>query len=120
MLNTDEIHFVSSNKKEQFKFKAHFGPYIVNTRETSKEVDELLKKMKFKLRFTGYYDPLGIISRLRVEQNTTPYAHTPRPKIQQFSNKEKCKENTLKRLKRKLQVKHLYKILFQKTRKPKE
>jgi len=44
--------------------------------------------MKFKLSFTWSYDPLGIISKLRVEQRTTPYVHTPRPEIEQYANQE--------------------------------
>jgi len=35
--------------------------------------------MNFKLSFTWSYDPLGVISKLRVEQRTTPYIHTPKP-----------------------------------------
>lgn len=66
MLNMDDLHFVSSKKKTQFKLKSHVGPYIVNTRVETKEVDKLLKEMKFKLKFTWYYDPLGIILKMRV------------------------------------------------------
>lgn len=43
MLNMDELHFVSNKKKTYFKLKAHVGPYIVNTRVETKEVEELLK-----------------------------------------------------------------------------
>lgn len=76
----DDQHFLSRKKKSQLKLKEHIGPYIVNTRATTKEADEILKKLNFKLSFTWSYDPLGIISKLRVEKKTTPYAHTPRPK----------------------------------------
>lgn len=75
----DALHFVSSKNKAQFKLKAHAGHYIVNTGATTKEVDEILKQIKFKLILTWPYDPLGIISRLRFKQKNTPYAHTPRP-----------------------------------------
>lgn len=51
--------------------------------------------MKFKLSFTWSYDPLGIIYKLKVEQKTTPYAHTPRPEIEQYMNQEEWQENTL-------------------------
>lgn len=91
----DELHFVSSKRKEQLKLKAHVGPYIVNTRAVAKEVDEILKLMKFKLHFTWYYDPLGIIYSPRVEKKTTPDAHTPRPEIKQYANQEQWIENTL-------------------------
>lgn len=39
----DDLHFVSRKKEAQFKLKAYVGVYIVNTRATTKEVDELLK-----------------------------------------------------------------------------
>ena len=42
MLNMDELHFVSYNKKAQFKLKAHIRPYIINTRAVAKEVDAIL------------------------------------------------------------------------------
>jgi len=66
--------------------KAHVGHYIVNNIPKIKEVDEIIKKMKFKLSFTWSCDPLGIISRLRVKQKTTPYAHTPRREIDKYAN----------------------------------
>ena len=39
MLNMDDLLFVSTKNKAQFKFKAHVGPYIVNTRVAAKDVD---------------------------------------------------------------------------------
>ena len=51
--------------------------------------------MKFKLSFTWSYDPLGIISKLRVEKKITPYAYIVRPKIEQYENKKEWQENTL-------------------------
>lgn len=72
MLNMDDLHFVSNKKKAQFKLKAYVGPHIVNTKEKNKEVDELLKQIKFKLSSTWSYDPLAIISKLRVEQKYAP------------------------------------------------
>jgi len=67
MINMDEMHFVLAKKKSQFSIKTQVGLFICNARKTTKEEDLLLKKMKFKLRFSWSYDPLGIISRLRVE-----------------------------------------------------
>ena len=102
MLNMDELHFVSSKRKAQFKLKAHVGPYIVNTIAIEREVDEILNHMKFKLSFTRYYDPLRIISTTRVEQNTKPDAHTPRPEIKQYANQEEWTENTLQEAEEKI------------------
>lgn len=82
MLNMDDLYFVSRKKNSQFKLKAHIGPYIVNARAMGKEAYEILKKMNFKFTFTWSYYPLGIISKLRVEQKTTAYAHTPRLEIE--------------------------------------
>ena len=81
MTNMDYLHFVSNKKKYQLKLKTQIGPFIANTIAATKEEYFLLKQMKFKLCFTWSYDPLGIISKLRVEKKTTPYAHTPRLEI---------------------------------------
>ena len=91
----DDLHFVVANKKSQFKIKTQVGPFIYNTMEVGKEANFLLKKMKFKLNFTFSYDPFGIISKLKVEDNTTPYTHTQRPNIAKFMNQDQWEENTL-------------------------
>lgn len=75
--------------------KAQIGPFIFNTSAAAKEVDNLLRQMKFKLSFTQSYDPLGIISKLRVEQKTTPYVHIAKPEIKQYKNQEEWHKNTL-------------------------
>ena len=49
-----------------------------------RETNLLLKQMNFPLSFTWSYDPFGVISKLRVEQKTTPYVHTQRPKIEKY------------------------------------
>jgi len=98
----DELHFFSNKKKAQFKLKESVGPYIINTKVVVKEVEGILKQMKFKPSFTWSYDPLGIISKIRVEQNSTPYAHTPRPEIAQYDNQEQWTENSLKDAKEQL------------------
>lgn len=43
MININDMHFVISKRKSQFKRKAHVGPFVCNTRTTRKEVDILLK-----------------------------------------------------------------------------
>lgn len=42
MINSDDIHFVKTNKKAQLRIKDHLGPFICNNREAKKEVDEIL------------------------------------------------------------------------------
>ena len=91
----DDFHFVSAKKKAQFKIKTQVGPFICNNRAASTEADTLLKEINFQLSFTWSYDPFGIISSLRVEQNTTPYSHTPMPKIEKFMKKYQWEENNL-------------------------
>jgi len=91
----DDLHFLVAKRKYQFKIKAHVGPFICNTKTTTKEENILLKQMKFKLSFIWSYDPLGIISKFRVEKKTTPYTHTPRPKIEKYMNQNQLHENTL-------------------------
>lgn len=86
MLNMDELHFVYYKNEAQFNMKAHIGPSIIKTRAEVKEVEAILSQIKFKLSFSWSYDTLGIISKLILEQKSTSYAHTPRPKIEQYSN----------------------------------
>lgn len=85
------MHFISYKKKAQFKLKTHIEPYIINTRAATKEIDAILSQMKFKLKFSWYYDPRGIISKLRLEQKSTSYAHTSRLEIEQYFNQEEPK-----------------------------
>lgn len=95
MLNADEVHFVAVNKKSQFKLKAQVGPFICNTRAVGEEVDRLPKEMNFGLSFTWSYDPIGMISKFRVENKFTTYHHTARPEIEQYKNQLNWTENTL-------------------------
>lgn len=82
MLKLDDIHFVVAKKKSQFRINTQVGPFICNTRYISEEVDKMLKEMKYSLSFTWSYDPCGIISKLKVENKSTPYIHTSRPEIE--------------------------------------
>lgn len=99
MIHMDDLHFFVEKNKSQFKVKAQGGPFTYNTRATGKEVDFLLKQMKFKLSFTWSYGAFGIISKSRVEQKTTPYTHTPRPEINKFMNQNHSEENTYRKQK---------------------
>lgn len=56
MMNVDDVHFISRKRKVKFKLKTQVGPFIPNTRIVEREVDNLLKQMKFKLSFIWYYD----------------------------------------------------------------
>jgi len=44
--------------------------------------------MKFKLSFNWSYDPLGVISSMRVEQKSTSYVHIANLEIEQYANLE--------------------------------
>jgi len=92
--NVDEVHFVAAKKKSQFKLKAQVGPFIYNTRAAGEEENKLLKE-KFGLSFTWSYDPMGVISKLRVENKFTAYHHTTRHEIEQYKNQLEWIENTL-------------------------
>ena len=91
----DDLHFLADKNKAQFKIKAWVGPFVCNSRTFGKEEDFLLKKMNFNFIFTWYYDSFGMISKLRVEQKTTPYTHTPQPKIEKYMNRDQWEENIL-------------------------
>jgi len=84
----DEVHFVSIKQKSQFKLKAQFGPFKVNTEVSKKEVNDLLNQMMFKLSFTWSYDPLGVISSMWIAKKFAPYMHVAKPEIEQYANKE--------------------------------
>lgn len=85
-LNANEVHFVATRKKSQFKLKAQVGPFICNIRAAGEEADKLLKEMKFGLSFIWSYDHSGVISKLRVENKFTPYHHIARPEIEKYKN----------------------------------
>jgi len=82
-------------RSPSLKIKTQIGPFICNSREAGEEANKLLKKMQFSLSFTWSYDPLGIISKLRVETKSTPYFHTSRPKIEKYKNQQEWVENSL-------------------------
>lgn len=86
ILNVNEVHFVSSKTKSQFRIKTQMRPFICNNRMIGEEADELLKEIQFSLSFTWSYDPLGTISKLRVENKYTPYIHPHRPEIERYMN----------------------------------
>jgi len=99
-LSEDEVHFVAAKKKSQFKLKAQVGPFIYNARAVGEEADRLLKEMKFGLSFTCSYDPMGMISKLKLENKFIAYHHTSRPEIEQYKNQLEWKENTLQEAKK--------------------
>ena len=72
---------MAAKKKSQFKMKGQVGPFICNTRVEGEEVDKLLKEMKFGLSFAWSYDPMGLVSKLKLENKFTAYHHTARPEI---------------------------------------
>ena len=96
IIHSNNIHFVATKKKSQFQIKTQVGPFICNNRATREEAELLLKQMNFPLSFTWSYDPMGVISELRVENNFTTYHNTARPGIEQYKNQLEWKENTLK------------------------
>lgn len=42
----DEVHFVATNKKSQFKIKMQVGPFLGNTKVAGEEANKLLKEMQ--------------------------------------------------------------------------
>ena len=77
----DEINFVSWKQKFKLKFKENIGPFVVNTRVAEKEVDNLLKQIKFRLSFSWPYEPLGIMSKIIYKKKLTPYVHIEKKEI---------------------------------------
>jgi hypothetical protein len=93
MINSSDIYFVSLKKKHQLRIKGKVGSFISNSRGAREEADRLLKEMKFFVSFIWH--PYGIISEMRVKNKNVPYIHTPKPKIEKFSNLTEWEPNTL-------------------------
>ena len=51
--------------------------------------------MGFNHSVTWSYDPVGIISKKRVENRSTPYVHTHKPTIEEYANQTEWVTNTL-------------------------
>ena len=47
ILNSDEVNFLSTMKKTQFKIKNEIGPFICNNRTASQQVEKYLQEFKF-------------------------------------------------------------------------
>ena len=86
ILNSDEVNFLSEKKKYQFKIKNHLGPFICNNRNAGKQADKCLQDFKFSNSFKFQYDPLRVISKLRVKFKLTPFFHQSKPEIENYSN----------------------------------
>jgi len=82
MINMDQLHFVAAKKKVQFKINTQLGLLICNSIARGNEPKSILREKNFKISFSWSYDSLGVISKLRLEQKTTRYPHTPMPEIE--------------------------------------
>jgi hypothetical protein len=51
--------------------------------------------MKFFVSFIWNYDPCETISEMRIKNKNAPYAHTPKPDIEKFTNQTEWEPNTL-------------------------
>lgn len=94
-MNFDDVNFVSTKKRTQFKIKNQLGPFICNSREGGEEADQILQQMKFKNSFMWRYDPQGFITKLRQKLKLGPYIHHPIPEIERCANQSEWLENTL-------------------------
>ena len=63
--SVDEVNFLATRKKTEFKMKNQMGPFICITREAGPEVDKILQEFKFKNSFIWHYDPHGVVNKLR-------------------------------------------------------
>ena len=95
LLNVDEINFIASRKKTQFKLKNQIGPFIVNNIEAANKINVKLKEYKFPCSFIWNYDPQGILSTMRVRCKLSVYLHDPKPHIERYANKLEWEPNTL-------------------------
>jgi hypothetical protein len=95
IMNSDNIHFVSLNKKQQLRIKGQIGSFICNSRCVGEEADRMLKEMKFFMSFPWNYDPYGINSEMRVKNKNILYVHVSKLEIEKFSNQTLWVPNTL-------------------------
>jgi hypothetical protein len=95
IMNSDDIHFVSLNKKQQLRIKGQTGSFIYNSWDTGEEADRMLREMKFFLSFPWNYDPCRIISEMRVKNKNILYVHVSKPEIENFSNETVWVPDTL-------------------------
>ena len=95
MINSDDIHFVAFQKKQQPKIKGQIGSFICNSRVEREEANKFLKEMKLNISFPWHYDPCGIIAETRLKNKISPYAHVPKPEIEKFMNQTQWGKNTL-------------------------
>jgi hypothetical protein len=51
--------------------------------------------MKFSVSFSWHYDPYRIIIETRLRNRVSPYAHVPKPKVENFMNQMAWEKNTL-------------------------
>jgi hypothetical protein len=95
MINSDDIHFVYLNKKQQLRIKGQIGYSICKIRVVGEEADKLLKEMKFNTSFLWPYDPCGITAEMRSKNKSSPYAHALKPEIEKFLNQIEWEVNTM-------------------------
>ena len=60
IINSDEVHFLSSMKKTQFKIKNQLDSLICNNIEASPKANKILQMMKFSNSFMWQDDPHGV------------------------------------------------------------
>jgi hypothetical protein len=87
MINFDDIHFVAFKKKQQLRIKGQIDSFICNSGVVGEEANNMLKEMKFSLRFPWHYDPCGIIAETRLKNKISPYDQVPNPEIERFMNR---------------------------------
>ena len=96
IIDFDEVNFLSTRKKTQFKIKNQLGPFICNNREDGQEAEKILRKMNFKCSFMWQYDPNGVINKLGLKFKLSPFIHESRPDIERYANQLEWLENTLR------------------------
>lgn len=95
ILNADEVNFMASRKKTQFKLKNQIGPFILNNREAANDINIKLKEYKFPYNFIRNYDPQGVLSTIRIKFKLSPFLHDSKPQIEKFSNQKEWEPNNL-------------------------
>lgn len=64
-----------------FNISMNLGPFIVNFRQDSRQVELVLKELNFEIGEVWHYDLHGIISSRRKYINASAYEHESRTEL---------------------------------------
>ena len=86
---------MKDKRTAQLRIKDQLGPFVCNSGEAGKEVEENLQRLKLKQCFIWRYSPFDFIYNRRQKNKLSPYIHHRIPEIGKYANQLEWVENTL-------------------------